>query len=151
MNSRFLRYAKHGQWLEFFISYSLLSLSMIFALLPIAWMISTSLKTEVEALSLPIHWIPRHPTLKAYIEMWTLKPFATYFLNSTMVSGITALISTILGGLAGYGFSRFRFPGRIGLLTFFLTTQMISGVLVIGPYFRILVNVGLYNTLLGLI
>jgi multiple sugar transport system permease protein len=129
----------------------LLSLSAVFALLPIAWMLSTSLKTEAEALSLPIHWVPQFPTLRAYVEMWTLKPFGTYFLNSIVVSGITALVSTVLGGLSGYGFSRFRFRGRTSLLAFFLATQMISGVLVIGPYFRLLVIAGLYNTLTGLI
>jgi len=143
--------AKREQWLEALISYTLLGLSVLFALLPVAWILSTSLKTEAEAFSLPIHWIPQRPTLGAYVEMWTLKPFGTYFLNSIVVSGVTALISTVLGTLAGYGFSRFRFRGQTSLLAFFLATQMISGVLVIGPYFRLLVTVGLYNTLTGLI
>jgi multiple sugar transport system permease protein len=67
------------------------------------------------------------------------------------VSGFTALVSTALGALAGYGFSRFRFRGRTWLLGAFLATQMISGVLVIGPYFKLLAAVGLYNTLTGLV
>lgn len=142
---------KREQWLEALISYALLGLSVIFALLPVAWILSTSLKTEAEALSLPIHWIPQRPTLGAYVEMWTLKPFGTYFLNSILVSGVTALVSTVLGALAGYGFSRFSFRGKTSLLAFFLATQMISGVLVIGPYFQILAAVELYNTLTGLI
>jgi multiple sugar transport system permease protein len=114
-------------------------------------MLSTSLKSEAEALSLPISWIPQQATVGAYIEMWTLKPFALYFWNSIVVSGVTAVLSTIVGALAGYGFSRFQFRGRTSLLAFFLATQMISGVLVIGPYFRILAAVELYNTLTGLV
>ena len=114
-------------------------------------MLSTSFKSEAEALSLPIRWIPQRLTLQAYGEMWTMKPFATYFWNSIVVSGVTALLSTIVGALAGYGFSRFRFRGRTSLLAFFLATQMISGVLVIGPYFQILAALDLYNTLTGLI
>jgi multiple sugar transport system permease protein len=114
-------------------------------------MLSTSFKGEAEALSLPVRWIPKQPTLSAYVEMWTLKPFALYFWNSIAVSGVTALLSTIVGALAGYGFSRFQFRGRTSLLAFFLATQMISGVLVIGPYFRILAAVELYNSLTGLI
>ena len=133
------------------VSYLLLGLMTLYALLPIAWMLSTSLKSEEEALSLPVRWIPQQPTLRAYVEMWSLKPFAAYFYNSTVVSGLTALLSTILGALAGYGFSRFRFRLRRTLLGFFLATQMISGVLVIGPYFQILAALGLYNTLTGLI
>jgi len=114
-------------------------------------MLSTSLKSEAEAFRIPVRWIPQHPTLSAYVEMWTLKPFGLYFWNSLVVSGVTALLSTAVGALAGYGFSRFQFRGRTGLIGFFLATQMISGVLVIGPYFQILAAVELYNTLTGLI
>ena len=137
--------------LDAVVSYTLLALATLYALFPVAWMLSTSLKSEAEAFSLPIRWIPKQPTLAAYVEMWTLKPFATYFYNSTVVSGLTALLSTALGALAGYGFSRFRFRFRTALLGGFLATQMISGVLVIGPYFQILAAVELYNTLTGLI
>lgn len=142
---------RQGRRADAIVSYSLLVLSALFALFPVAWMLSTSLKSEAEALSLPVRWIPEHPTLAAYVEMWTLKPFGTYFWNSTVVSGVTALLSTVVGALAGYGFSRFQFRGRTSLLAFFLATQMISGVLVIGPYFRILAAVELYNSLTGLI
>ena len=136
---------------EAVVSYTLLGLAALYALFPVTWMLSTSLKSEVEALSLPVRWIPKQPTIGAYIEMWTLKPFATYFYNSTVVSGLTAILSTALGALAGYGFSRFRFRFRTVLMAGFLATQMISGILVIGPYFQILAALGLYNTLTGLI
>jgi multiple sugar transport system permease protein len=142
---------RHERRIDAILSYSLLALLTIFALFPIAWMLSTSFKSEAEALSLPIRWIPEHPTLSAYLEMWTLKPFGTYFWNSIAVSGVTALLSTIVGALAGYGFSRFQFRGRTSLLAFFLATQMISGVLVIGPYFQLLAALELYNTLTGLV
>ena len=143
--------ARQERRLDAVMSYTLLILSALFALLPVAWMLSTSLKTEAEALSLPVRWIPKRATLQAYGEMWTLKPFGIYFWNSIVVSGVTALFSTVLGALAGYGFSRFQFRFRTTLMAGFLATQMISGVLVIGPYFRILAAVELYNTLTGLI
>ena len=142
---------RHERRTDAIVSYGLLTFSVIFALFPIAWMLSTSLKSEAEALSLPISWIPKQFTLEAYGDMWTLKPFATYFWNSIVVSGVTAVLSTVVGALAGYGFSRFQFRGRTSLLAFFLATQMISGVLVIGPYFQILAALELYNTLTGLI
>jgi len=133
------------------VSYGFLVLCAAFAIFPFVFMLSTSLKSESEALSLPVRWIPKQFTLLAYSEMWTLKPFGTYFWNSIVVSGVTALLSTVVGALAGYGFSRFHFRGRTSLLAFFLATQMISGVLVIGPYFQILAALDLYNTLTGLI
>jgi multiple sugar transport system permease protein len=143
--------ARRERRLEAVASYSLLVLAALYALFPIAWMLSTSFKSEAEALSLPVRWIPKQPTLSAYVEMWTLRPFGTYFYNSIVVSGVTALLSTVVGALAGYGFSRFKFRFRTTLMAGFLATQMISGVLVIGPYFQILAAVGLYNTLTGLI
>lgn len=151
MNGAAAASARRERRLEAVASYSLLVLAALYALFPIAWMLSTSFKSEAEALSLPVRWIPEHPTLAAYVEMWTLKPFGTYFYNSIVVSGVTALLSTVVGALAGYGFSRFQFRGRTSLLAFFLATQMISGVLVIGPYFQILAAVELYNSLTGLI
>jgi multiple sugar transport system permease protein len=151
MNIRVPATVMRERRLEAAISYTLLALSAVFALFPVMWMLSTSLKSEAEALSLPIRWIPQSPTFSSYVEMWTLKPFGIYFWNSIVVSGLTALLSTAVGALAGYGFSRFQFRGRTGLLAFFLATQMISGVLVIGPYFQLLAAVELYNTLTGLI
>ncbi len=151
MNPALAQSARQARRLDAAVSYVLLAMSALFALFPVAWMLSTSLKTEAEALSLPIRWIPQRPTVSAYVEMWTLKPFGLYFWNSTLVSGITALLSTAVGALAGYGFSRFRFRFRTTLMAGFLATQMISGVLVIGPYFQILAAVELYNTLTGLV
>jgi multiple sugar transport system permease protein len=151
MNGAAAGSARRERRLEAVLSYSLLALATVYALFPIAWMLSTSLKSEAEAFSLPIRWIPQRPTVSAYVEMWTLKPFGLYFWNSLVVSGVTALLSTAVGALAGYGFSRFQFRFRTTLMAGFLATQMISGVLVIGPYFQILAAVELYNTLTGLI
>ncbi|MDR7522585.1 MAG: carbohydrate ABC transporter permease [Armatimonadota bacterium] len=123
----------------------------VFVFFPFVWMVLTSLKTETEALRIPVVWLPDRPTLAAYVTMWLRKNYATYFFNSTVVSLTTAVISTLLGAMAGYGFSRFALGGRGFLMGFVLTTQMLPGVLVVGPYFRILSAVGLYDTRTGLI
>jgi multiple sugar transport system permease protein len=131
--------------------YGFLILVSIYALLPFAWMLSTSLKTEAESFRIPPTWVPIEPTLSAYIFMWTKKNFGIYFMNSTIISLGTAILSTFFGALAGYGFSRFVFKGRKFLIGFFLATQMLPGVLLVGPYFKILSKLGLYNTRTGLI
>lgn len=132
-------------------AYAMLGLIGFFVLSPFLWMILTSLKPETEALRIPATWLPEKPTLAAYITMWLRKNYATYFFNSTVVSISTAAISTFLGAMAGYGFSRFALRGRGFLMGFVLTTQMLPGVLVVGPYFRILSTLGLYDTRTGLI
>ena len=128
-----------------------LILVTLYCLFPFAWMLSTSLKTETEAFRMPPTWIPVEPTGASYVGIWVRKNFGTYFFNSTVISLATALLSTFFGALAGYGFSRFLFKGRRFLIGFFLATQMLPGVLLVGPYFKILSKVGLYDTRTGLI
>ena len=128
-----------------------LILVCIYCLIPFAWMLSTSLKTEAEAFRIPPTWIPLEPTIDSYIGIWVRKNFGIYFLNSTVISLTTAVLSTFFGTLAGYGFSRFFFRRRKFLIGFFLATQMLPGVLLVGPYFKILSRLGLYDTRTGLI
>ncbi|MGD9226536.1 MAG: carbohydrate ABC transporter permease [Desulfobacterales bacterium] len=128
-----------------------LILVCIYCLIPFAWMLSTSLKTESEAFRIPPTWIPLEPTIESYMGIWVRKNFGIYFLNSTIISLATAILSTFFGALAGYGFSRFLFRGRKFLIGFFLATQMLPGVLLVGPYFKIMSRFGLYDTRTGLI
>jgi multiple sugar transport system permease protein len=142
---------QQGKWFSKGETYGFLLLVSLYAIFPFIWMVSTSLKTEAEAFRVPPTWIPLKPTLEAYISMWVKKNFGLYFLNSTIISLSTAVLSTFFGALAGYGFSRFFFKGRKFLIGFFLATQMLPGVLLVGPYFKILSKLGLYDTRTGLV
>ncbi len=130
--------------------YIALALAAAFVLFPVAWMISTSFKTEQEALNIPPTWIPQQMTVFGFKYMWQMKPFLTYFLNSLIAAGPTAVVATLFGSLAAYSISRFRFPCRNLFITVTLCTQMIPGVLLVGPYFKVLNQLGLFNTHIGL-
>lgn len=123
----------------------------VFNLLPFYWMVSSSFKTEAEVANYPATLFPKVFTIGAYSKIWFQEKFVNYFLNSLIVSISTATFSSLVGAFAAYGFSRFRFKGKTPLMTLFLASQMIPGVLLVGPYFKLLSLVGLYNTLLGLI
>lgn len=123
----------------------------IFNLLPFAWMVFTSLKTDKEAYAIPPTVWPQNLTGEAYTQILLWTNFPQYFLNSTIFSLGAALFSTAIGALAGYGFSRYQFRGRATLLGIILASQMLPGVLLVGPYFKILVKINLYNTHPGLI
>lgn len=133
------------------LAYLILTVVCVFNLLPFVFMLSTSLKTDQEAYAIPPTFWPGKPTLDAYTQILVWSDFPRYFLNSTIVSLGTALLSTVLGALAGYGFSRFNFRGRGAYMGLILATQLLPGVLLVGPYFKLLSAVGLYNTHLGLI
>lgn len=125
---------------------------LVFNLIPFYWMLITSFKTDAEAYAIPPTWWPHKPTLfEGYgkVLMWT--NFPRHMLNSIIVSLGAALLSTLVGAFAGYGFSRFNFPGRTFLMGVLLASQMLPGVLLVGPYFKMLVKIRLYNTHLGLI
>lgn len=123
----------------------------VYVLFPFAWMLVTAFKTEQEALRIPSTWWPQQPTLDAFVTMWTRKNYGLYFFNSTVISLSTAILSSAVGSLAAYGFSRFPLRAGSFLMGFILTTQMLPGVLLVGPYFRMLSALGLYDTRTGLV
>lgn len=134
------------------LTYAFLAVVSIFNFVPFYWMLITSFKTDAEAYAIPPTWWPQRPTLyEGYgkVLMWT--NFPRYFFNSIIVSLASALLSTVVGAFAGYGFSRFQFRGRSFLMGILLASQMLPGVLLVGPYFKMLVRIGLYNTYPGLI
>jgi len=122
-----------------------------FNLLPFYWMVSSSLKGNMEVTSFPATLWPQQLTGEAYAEIWLNAGFPVYFVNSLIVSTSTAALSVGLGTLAAYGFSRFRFPGRLVLMSIFLASQMIPGVLLIVPYFKLMTVIGLFDTRVGLV
>jgi len=134
-----------------FFIYLALAFMVLFNLVPFFWMATSSLKTDYEVVDYPATIIPREITFDAYTRMWTQERFFQYFKNSVIVSVSTAGISSLIGALAAYGFSRFAFRGKSLIMTLFLASQMIPGVLLVGPYFKMLAYVELYDTLIGLI
>jgi len=139
---------KASFWLLIYLA---LAFMVLFNLVPFFWMATSSLKTDYEVIDYPATIIPREITFGAYTRMWTQENFIQYFKNSVIVSISTAAISSLTGALAAYGFSRFAFRGKSLIMTLFLASQMIPGVLLVGPYFKMLAYVELYDTLLGLI
>lgn len=133
------------------VFYLLLILSCFIVLVPVFWMVSTSVKNETELfLSPPLLW-PEKPTLAAFISVFNDYPFADYFKNSLIVVIFATAISITFSTLAGYGLSRFRFRGRASFLTFLLLSQMFPSVMLIIPYFKIMRTAGLLDSNPGLI
>lgn len=133
-----------------------LALLLLFSLVPMAWMLSTSLKTQFAALQLPPEWIPSNPTLEHYVRL--INPanemgqdFIRYFWNSIFVSTMTTLAAVAIAVPAGYAFSKFRFPGRQGFFIAVLVRNMFPAVVFLIPLFIMMRAVGLVDTHLALI
>lgn len=128
---------------------------------PMLWAISTSFKPKGEVYKVPPVWIPQHPTLEMYRRVWVGRsaggvteegsPWGRYVTNSLIVTGTTVIFAMILATFAGYSLARFRFPGRTLIFILFIASQMFPGPMVMVPIYGIMVKLGLYNTLAGLI
>ncbi len=128
-----------------------LTLLLLFAVLPMVWMLLTSIKTQFAAVQYPPEWWPHNPTLQNYTRL--LSPssdvgqeFLSYLLNSLWVSSATTVLGVIVAVPAAYAFSRFRFPGRDMLFYSVLLRNMFPGVVFLIPLFVMMRTFRLVNT-----
>ncbi|MBQ9197161.1 MAG: carbohydrate ABC transporter permease [Clostridia bacterium] len=131
--------------------YTILTLGCLCVLLPVAWMIITSLKSMQDiTLSKGVQLFPTGPTIVNYITIWSDYPLLAYIKNSLISVGGSTIFAVACASLCGYGLSRYDFTGKKFLLSFLLVTQMFPAVMKIIPYYKILVNLRLNNTAVGL-
>lgn len=131
--------------------YAILTVASAGVLIPTLWMVSTAFKSNEEVMVSPPVWIPEQPTFDSFIRIWKDYPFADYFLNSVIIVFASTLISLVFSALAGYGASRFRFPGKGAFLTFLLVTQMFPSIMLLIPFYKVLKTFGLIDSHPGLI
>ncbi len=136
---------------QYVLVYAFGLLFVFFSVVPLIWGVSTALKTMNDQYSFPPKWIPDPVTFEHFISVLNNQAIIRGFFNTLIVSISTTVIALVVGVLGGYGFSRFRFPGRNTLLWSVLFTQLFPRVVVIVPFFITLRNLHLMNTLPGLV
>src|SRR4029453_17191191 len=94
------------------IGNGLLVVMLIWTLVPIYWMVATSLKKDKEIYGFEATLVPRHPTLDAYRLLFAKTPFVKYVKNSIIVAVATTAASLVFGCLGAYALARLRFRGR---------------------------------------
>jgi multiple sugar transport system permease protein len=104
---------------------------------PLLWMLITSLETEGEANRFPPVLIPEHPRFENYSDAWAAAPFGHFFLNSVMVTLVVLVSNLIVCSLAGYAFARIRFLGRGALFVTLMATLMVPFQVTMIPVFLI--------------
>ncbi len=123
-----------------------LAVAGLFFLLPFLWMISTSLKTDAEAFSIPAHWIPRVIQWSNYKKAVTTIPFFQQTLNTLYISVMTTVGTVISSALPAYGFARIKWPGRDALFTLVLATMMLPFAVQMIPMYVIFRQLGWVNS-----
>jgi putative chitobiose transport system permease protein len=121
-------------------------------LLPLVWLVSTSLKGPAEDIfTSPPALLPSQPSLAAYGQLFTANPMLTYLRNSALVSGIAVLANLLFCSLAAYPLARLRFRGRGLVLALVVATILIPFQVVMIPLYLLMVQLGLRNSLWALI
>jgi multiple sugar transport system permease protein len=118
--------------------------------MPFAWMLSTSLKTNAEALSVPPRWIPGSWVWQNYVDVLTQLNYVRFFTNSLIVALMRVVGQLITCSLAAYAFARLRFPGRDKLFPLYLAALMVPFQLYMIPDFIVMKYLGWLDTLRGI-
>jgi len=120
-------------------------LALIF-MIPIFWMLSTSLKQRWEIFAWPPQWIPQNPYWENYVEAFTRYPLGRFMMNSGILVVVNIIGEFISVPLIAYGFARKRFPGKNTLFIIMLGTMMIPGHVKLIPLFSLYYRLNLLDT-----
>ncbi|WP_421655732.1 carbohydrate ABC transporter permease [Leptothermofonsia sp. ETS-13] len=138
-------------WKTFWM-YALLGAIAITMLVPLGWLVSTSLKSPNENIfQYPPQFLPSQPTLENFVQVWRTNPFGRYLFNSTLVAMLTVCLNLLVCALAAYPLARLKFWGREGIFIAIVCTIMIPFQIVMIPLYVLTVQLGLRNTYWGII
>ena len=131
-------------------SHVLLSLWSVIVIVPFLWVVLSSFKTTKEILASPFS-LPKHWSFANYEHAWTDAGIRDFFLNTVIVVGAALVLVMILGAMCSYVLARFKFFGARFIYYLMLAGLTFPIFLAIVPLFFVLRNVGLLNTLPGLV
>src|ERR1700753_4218102 len=123
----------------------IISLFLIFLLLPIYWLVNMSFKTNEEIVSTMTLW-PHVPTLANYVRIFTDESWYSGYINSLEYVIINTVISISVALPAAYAFSRYRFLGDKHLFFWLLSNRMAPAAVYALPFFNLYSAIGLFDT-----
>lgn len=109
----------------------------VVTLFPLAWAVSGSLKPLQQVFTIPVQWIPDPLQPQNYPDAITFTKFAGPLVNSVIVTASQIAINVVLCSLAGFGFAKYRFPGREQLFLGVLAMTLLPLQVIMIPLFVI--------------
>ncbi len=131
--------------------YVVLVILIALALGPILWMLSTSVKPEVEIVTTEIRWLPKQFTLDHFNAILTNYPMLRWLFNSLFTATAATLLVLTLDSMAGYAFARLSFRGRGPLFMLVLSMLFVPIQITVVPLFILFSRIGLTDTYWALI
>ena len=131
----------------------------LWTLLPYVWLIISSLSYKSELLTVPLRWLPTHPTLENYRKLFfgggatgeSVTLFLRSLKNSAVIAFFATLICMIVGAFCAYALTRLVFPGHRYAMLALMATQLLPPVSIVIPGYIILKRLHLLDTFQGVV
>lgn len=131
--------------------YIVLILIAVIMVVPFLWMLSTSLKTQYDAVKIPPVWIPDPPQWENYVRLFTEQPMFQFMLNTIKIVFFVVLGQLFFSSLAAYSFARISFKGRNVVFFLYIATLLVPGQVTMIPTYLMFAKAGLTDNHLALI
>lgn len=132
------------------VTVALLVLFAIIMFVPFFWLVTSSLKTQINIFQYPPQWIPDPFQPQNFTQALTIKPFHLYFRNTLIIAGLNVIAVVFSSSFCAYGFARIRFPGRDFWFGIVMATLFLPQAILLVPSFRIFRQLGWIDTFLPL-
>ena len=129
------------------------SLIAVLFVVPLVWMVLSSLKTAPEVFARPFHWLPARVQWQNYATVWMNEEASMLraFANTLYIALFSIIGQMFISSLAAYSFAKINFKGKQVVFMLFLSSMMVPSQLTIIPRFMLIKTIGLYNNLWAII
>jgi alpha-1,4-digalacturonate transport system permease protein len=126
-------------------------LLVVVFLFPVLWFLLSSFKPGSELFSLPLSILPDRWTLSGYSTAWNRFDFRQYFVNTTIVAVVTTALTVFVSAMTGYAFAKYKSWWLKAFFICILATTMLPTEVIMPSSFAVVRDIGLYDTLAGII
>ena len=133
------------------LGYLVLAIAAAALLLPLYWMVVSSLKTNNDVFTVPLKWVPDSVVWHNYLDIWHKSGMATWLKNTVILAVAVTVLQLFTSSFAAYGFARLRFPGRDVVFLIYIGTIAVPWQSYMIPQFILMAHVRLSNTMWSII
>lgn len=133
------------------IQYAIMLLLSAIFMLPIFWLVTSSLKTQGQVFALPPVWLPNPPQWGNYAEAVRRAPLLLWLRNTAIITSLAIIGNILSSSLVAFSFARLRFPGKNFLFILLLSTMMLPEVVTLIPRFILFRQLGWTDTFLPMV
>ncbi len=149
--SRAARPKPAGFYLRRTIQYTIMIVVSLVFMLPIFWLVTSSLKTQGQVFAIPPVWIPNPPQWGNYPEAIRRAPLLLWLRNTAIITSLAIIGNLLSSSLVAFSFARLRFPGKNFLFILLLSTMMLPEVVTMIPRFIVFRQLGWIDTFLPMV